>query len=374
VTHPLRLHRLLPLLFILSVLLPWQWHRVSAHADPKTQRFVSTLVGITAGGIAGGSEGARIGSDVALSAEIHNRQLHQREIEWIQKHIGDFSAITGLSPENARRLLTVAGMTLVDAKAALFNAANVQALLDQGFTKEQIAYAQKYLTSNTNGETFHNEFADRDEKLFTVQNPVEYLSGYDPNKPAAGQMAGLLIDEAAASAAVKVIAKTGKVLYKIGGKYYTKLKNGKYLNVSSSITIDPAKVRHSQKTVSFKKKRGDTEYTYDDIKNSMQKEGWQGEPIDVVEMPDGELTSIDNTRVRAAKETNTPIKANIRKHDEPLPDDIIKSGRFNKEEKNQFPQTWGEAIDNRIKNQGSTWSRENPHGTHELPRLTGKPK
>jgi len=199
---------------------------LSAGQSDATQQTASALIGAIAGGGTGAS--------VALDGEKYNRQLHQREIEWIKKHIGDFSAITGLSPENARRLLTAAGMTLVDAKAALFNAANVQALLDQGFTKEQIAYAQKYLTSNTNGETFHNEFADRDEKLFTVQNPVEYLSGYDPNKHAAGQMAGLLIDEAAAAAAVKVVAKTGKVLYRIGSKYYTKLKNGKYLNVSSA--------------------------------------------------------------------------------------------------------------------------------------------
>ena len=157
-----------------------------------------------------------------------------------------------------------------------------------------------------------------------------------------------------------------------GGKRVVVPESAIVKGSDGSVSIDPSKVRHSQKTVSFKKKRGDIEYTYDDIKNSMKKEGWQGEPIDVVEMPDGGLTSIDNTRVRAAKETNTPIKANIRKHDEPLSD--AEKERFTKKEKGQFPKTWGEAIDNRIKNQGSTWSKKNPYGTHDLPRVTGRPK
>ncbi len=143
--------------------------------------------------------------------------------------------------------------------------------------------------------------------------------------------------------------------------------------VDSDIFINSNRVRHSQKIVSYRKSRGDMEYTYDDIKYSMEKEGWKGEPIDVVEMPDGGLTSIDNTRVRAAKETGIKVKANVRKYDEQLPDDILESGRFNKAKLGQFPKTWGEAVTNRIKNQGSKWSKENPHGTHDLPRLTGKP-
>ena len=34
-----------------------------------------------------------------------------------------------------------------------------------------------------------------------------------------------------------------------------------------------------------------------DIIQSMRESGWKGEPIDVVEMPDGIYTTIDNTRV-----------------------------------------------------------------------------
>jgi hypothetical protein len=88
---------------------------LSAHADAKTQRFVSTLAGITAGGLTGGSEGARIGSDVALSAEIHNRQLHQREIALINANAADFAKQKGITLAKAKELLAQAALHNVDS-------------------------------------------------------------------------------------------------------------------------------------------------------------------------------------------------------------------------------------------------------------------
>jgi hypothetical protein len=52
------------------------------------------------------------------------------------------------------------------------------------------------------------------------------------------------------------------------------------------------------------------------------KNGWKGDPIDVVRMADGELTSIGNTRVLAARYTDTPIQARVRNYDDPLPPDV----------------------------------------------------
>jgi hypothetical protein len=187
-----------------------------------------------------------------------------------------------------------------------------------------------------------------------------------------------LVDLAGGIGAGGVAAKTVKVegsLIKNEVKMVDNVsaKNVNNLEVSSTPTkLDPSEVRHSQNTVSYNKKDG--EYTYDDIKNSMQKDGWQDDPIDVVEMPDGIKTSVDNSRVRAAKETDTTIEANVRKYDEPLSQDIIDSERFIKPEKNQNPTTWGEAATNRINNQSGRFAKDNPNGTHELPKVTGQPK
>ncbi len=57
---------------------------LSQGADQATQRFVSSLIGITAGAIAGGDRGAEIGYAVALSAEANNRQLHDKGIRGIR--------------------------------------------------------------------------------------------------------------------------------------------------------------------------------------------------------------------------------------------------------------------------------------------------
>jgi guanyl-specific ribonuclease Sa len=219
--------------------------RPVANQSDATQQWASAAIGAIAGGGTGAS--------TARDGEEYNRQLHQREIAWIKAHAGDFGAITGLSPENAKRLLTLAGMTLVDAKMALLNAANVQALIDKGFTKEQVAYAQQYLTSNTNGETFHNEFADRDEELFTTHNAVEYGSSYDPNKPAAGQILQTVATDALGSAAMAAIVKAGGAIVKIGGKYYTKLKNGNVVEVPhiGSIHPDPTLNKNIEETMSY---------------------------------------------------------------------------------------------------------------------------
>jgi len=136
------------------------------------------------------------------------------------------------------------------------------------------------------------------------------------------------------------------------------------------MTTASQEVRFSQKTVSYKKVRGGVEYTYDDILESMSEKGWDGEPIDVVRMRDGMLTSVDNTRLRVARETDTVIDANVHSGDEVLTPAEVERLYW----KNMTPTTWEEAVLVRVAKQGSTWARENPLGTFELPRITGKPQ
>ena len=354
---------------------------LSADLSDDGQQLVSNLIGITVGKMVGGDRGAEVGSTIALSAEINNRQLHQKEIAWIEEHAEGFAKEQGISVEEAKYLLSAGALDKVDGLTHnLINLGKINVDADK------LSDAQSYIDENSKGMTFFNQHHtsdtyDYEQDMFTVNSKEEYYSNINPN-----ESTGLGV-----SPALEFISPLGKIgsikgVKNLGkGKVEVTLDGGKRVVVpegaivkgsDGSVSIDPSKVRHSQKTVSFKKKRGDIEYTYDDIKNSMQKEGWQGEPIDVVKMPDGGLTSIDNTRVRGAKVTNTPIKANIRKYDEPLSD--ADKTRFRKRNSKgqviENPQTWGEAIEYRIKRQGSTWSRENPHGTHELPRLTGKPE
>ncbi|OAB38473.1 hypothetical protein PGLA_20425 [Paenibacillus glacialis] len=81
----------------------------------------------------------------------------------------------------------------------------------------------------------------------------------------------------------------------------------------------------------------------------MKANGWAGSPIEVVRMPDGKLTTIDNTRVLSAKFANVDVKAIVHDTNTPLPDGYI--DRFTT--KKGVPTTWEEAINLRIGKQGA---------------------
>ncbi len=54
----------------------------------------------------------------------------------------------------------------------------------------------------------------------------------------------------------------------------------------------------------------------------MRANGWQGDPVDVVRMPDNMLTSVDNKRILAAKMAGIDVQANVYAFDEGLPGEI----------------------------------------------------
>ncbi|OHV54175.1 hypothetical protein [Photorhabdus khanii] len=98
----------------------------------------------------------------------------------------------------------------------------------------------------------------------------------------------------------------------------------------------------------------------------MKTNGWKGEPIDVVKMPDGKITSMDNTRISAAREAGIEVKATVRSFDEPLTPEMQKARNWE-----QY-QTWGEAIQGRINNQSGKFSELNPYGAEQSPKIRGK--
>ncbi|MBD2826942.1 hemagglutinin repeat-containing protein, partial [Xenorhabdus szentirmaii] len=139
-------------------------------------------------------------------------------------------------------------------------------------------------------------------------------------------------------------------------------------------TFNPNEIRFSQNTVSYNKtERGSgVKYSYDDLVSGMKKDGWKGDPVDVVKMPDGKFTSMDNTRITAAREAGIDIKANVRNFDDKLtPTETI---RFSDPRRGLEPKTWGEAITGRINKQTGGFSKKNPYGSDESPRITGKSK
>ncbi|MFX3617633.1 MAG: hypothetical protein ACE3JK_08895 [Sporolactobacillus sp.] len=83
--------------------------------------------------------------------------------------------------------------------------------------------------------------------------------------------------------------------------------------VGGANNVNPSEIRFSQTSVNGS----------EEIITSMKANGWKGEPIDVVRMPDGSLTTVDNTRVAAAREAGIDVKATVRNYDGLLPANMV---------------------------------------------------
>lgn len=78
-------------------------------------------------------------------------------------------------------------------------------------------------------------------------------------------------------------------------------------------------------------------------------------------MSDGKLTTVDNTRVLAAKNAGICVQANVHTSSDPILTDFAM--RFTSK-KGTIPKTWGEAVTNRINNQNSTYRTTYPNGSN----------
>lgn len=121
---------------------------------------------------------------------------------------------------------------------------------------------------------------------------------------------------------------------------------------SGTATINPNDIRFSQSSVN-----GASE-----IIDSMKAKGWDGDPIDVVRMPDGNLTTIDNTRVLAARYAEIDVQANVHAFDEVLPQDLDLIERLTTPK--GVPRTWGDAVLLRIGKQNSGYRNTYPLGSN----------
>ena len=64
----------------------------------------------------------------------------------------------------------------------------------------------------------------------------------------------------------------------------------------------------------------------------MKKDGWKGDPIDVIKMPEDKLTSMDNTRILATREAGINVKAKIHDFNEKLTSEIQETRGWGKYE------------------------------------------
>jgi hypothetical protein len=209
------------------------------------------------------------------------------------------------------------------------------------------------------------ELEDRDGLRQAVRRAAEQANAVEPFtvvERTAAEMAG-------GGAVLKILGAGAGVVFdayggiRATGSALTEIAEGRIGTFAAN------EIRLSQNSVSFNKIDRVTgqSYTYDDLVASMRLNGWKGDPVDVVRMPDSKLTSMDNTRITAAREAGIDVRATVRSFDEPLTPEIQKARGWNNY------STWGEAITGRINNQSKSFGAGNPYGSFQSPRIKGKP-
>ena len=136
-----------------------------------------------------------------------------------------------------------------------------------------------------------------------------------------------------------------------------RIRKEKESDEGTSVHLSPGSIRYSQRSVNGSK----------EITESMKRNGWLGAAIDVVRMDDGELTTLDNTRVVAARIAGIEVVANVHRYDEQI---------SSQEQRDRFaaprggvPDTWGQAVENRIGRQGTSFKRKYPRGSYNMEKI-----
>ena len=167
--------------------------------------FAFTIFIITGCGISpnlndtNGNEGANTGYKITTSADTYNRQLHQREIDFINSMADDYAAKNNISKEQAVKILYTAASVLVDKGSYHdFTSKEKFEVRDENdeisvinynekfykFNRGDINNAKAYLLVNSKEKSFRDiykeEFTKQD--YFTATKEQYNNSGYTPDK------------------------------------------------------------------------------------------------------------------------------------------------------------------------------------------------
>ncbi len=153
--------------------------------------LASQLIGIIAGGIANGDEGANTGYKITTSADTYNRQLHQREIDFInnKNNIESFKSKLQTttnkiySDDEAKSILAKAAVSLTDKS---FNETYRQSLSSNDLYNIELAtnfikQSSFYNTSLDNTNAFNPDKKQYEDRYIYLDSFTNNREFYDKN-------------------------------------------------------------------------------------------------------------------------------------------------------------------------------------------------
>ena len=211
--------------------------------------LASQLIGIIAGGIANGDKGANTGYKITTSADTYNRQLHQREIDFInnKNNIESFKSKLQTttnkiySDDEAKSILAKAAVSLTDKS---FNEAYRQSLSSNDLYNIELAtnfikQSSFYNTTLDNTNAFNpnkKQYEDRYIYLDSFTNNREF---YDKNLKVDTKLSNDIANFATG------FAKGGINLVKdtITGVYYLVSNPKEFVNALANIPNIPSEIK-----------------------------------------------------------------------------------------------------------------------------------
>ena len=153
--------------------------------------LASQLIGIIAGGIANGDKGANTGYKITTSADTYNRQLHQREIDFInnKKNIASFKSNLQTttnkiySDDEAKTILAKAAVSLTDKS---FNETYRQSLSSNDLYNIELAtnfikQSSFYNTTLDNTNAFNPDKKQYEDRYIYLDSFTNNREFYDKN-------------------------------------------------------------------------------------------------------------------------------------------------------------------------------------------------
>ena len=154
-----------------------------------TQLALSQLTGALVGYALNGDKGAQTGYNISTSAEEYNRQLHEKEIEFIKKNALSFakkrfntSNPTKTQIQEATKLLYTSAMYYNDKSSKLWIDAN-QKEVGYPYSKQDIRKAFSFLQENSKDKTFIDVYKNnfQQQNYFTSTSEQYNTSSYTPD-------------------------------------------------------------------------------------------------------------------------------------------------------------------------------------------------
>jgi len=164
---------------------------LSSNYSDQTKLAISQLSGTLVGAAINGDAGANTGYNIATSAQLYNRKLHEKEIQLIKQKAKEYAKINNLSEDEARKLFYVVGRSMINYRDTkkLNQEIKSREFLDKypeinthsKELKQHISKISDILIKESNSKYYVDINSKKTQKVFTSTYKEYHQNDYHPD-------------------------------------------------------------------------------------------------------------------------------------------------------------------------------------------------